>query len=521
MPSGAPSPKGTLPAIKGDMDDFVNAIAQMTKRLRIWCETVEQGMARIEYVSAKSRDRIIQELSAALSPQTHPTILLKKDCSPADLANDLVAQLEKREQGVVHVLGFGEAFPEDTHTAAQYFGALNLVRERLAVPGIRQIWWMPRHIATLFTRAAPDLESWFLLKNTVDAIPPASFSDELLAQDIDAPATPSASAEALYKYAIRQKIRAEKILSKPQKDTHDFETAADLYCEAAKTLEKAYFLPEAKEAYLTAIEICKNDLGDRHPNLVELLNGLGRIAINIGEPAKAIVSFEQSLEIARELGAARALGNALGNLGVAYYNLGKLEKALKYLSHALLVFREIGDQHGEGSALVNLGLISAKLGNAEKAIENYEQSLEIARGIRNRNDEKDALGNLGNIYFSLGEIQKAFSCYEQTLSIARELGDRHSEGSTLGNTGVAYGILGETEKAIENFEQALEIFCEIGAHRDEGNTLNNLANALSKFGRHGEAIRCAEEALAIFEQTESPRVAKAREQLEALRKLTK
>ncbi|NET17229.1 MAG: tetratricopeptide repeat protein, partial [Okeania sp. SIO1H6] len=147
----------------------------------------------------------------------------------------------------------------------------------------------------------------------------------------------------------------------------------------------------------------------------------------------------------------------LNGLGIAYYFLGEYHKAIEYFQQSLQIAREIGDLLTEGKALGNLGNVYDSLGEYHKAIEYHQQSLQIAREIGDRSGEGSALGNLGNVYYLLGEYDKAIEYYQQLLQIAREIGDRSGEGSALGNLGNVYYLLGEYDKAIEYYQQLLQI----------------------------------------------------------------
>ncbi len=234
-----------------------------------------------------------------------------------------------------------------------------------------------------------------------------------------------------------------------------------------------------------------------------------------------IAWLEAAVEAARILEDRKAEGAHLGNLGIACHKLGEPQRAIEFYKQSLVIGRELGDRRSEGIDLLNLGSAYAEFGDPREAIKFYEQALGISRDFNDWRGEGTALGNLGNAHVLLGNPRKAIEFYEQHLVIVRENGDQCAEGGALGNLGLAYANHGEQLKAIEFYEQALVIHREIGNQLSEGIALDNLAGALSRTGRRDEAIGHAEKAVEIYEQLESPLAAKARAQLEALRKQTR
>ncbi|MDE5080310.1 MAG: tetratricopeptide repeat protein, partial [Trichodesmium sp. St18_bin1] len=168
------------------------------------------------------------------------------------------------------------------------------------------------------------------------------------------------------------------------------------------------------------------------------LTHLGNVYYSQGEYDKAMEYYQQSLQIAREIGNRSGEGNALGNLGNVYNSQGKYDKAMEYYQQHLQIARGIGDRSGEGNALGNLGVVYDSQGEYDKAMEYNQQHLQIAREIGHRSREGHALMGLGNVYNSQGKYDKAMEYHQQRLQIAREIGDRSGEGNALGNLGNVY-----------------------------------------------------------------------------------
>jgi tetratricopeptide (TPR) repeat protein len=67
------------------------------------------------------------------------------------------------------------------------------------------------------------------------------------------------------------------------------------------------------------------------------------------------------------------------NQGIQQYQTSQFEAGLNSWQQALQIYREIKDTQSEGKALGNLGNAYYSLGNYLKAIDYYQQSLAIAK----------------------------------------------------------------------------------------------------------------------------------------------
>ncbi|ODV37118.1 CHAT domain-containing protein [Microcystis aeruginosa] len=218
----------------------------------------------------------------------------------------------------------------------------------------------------------------------------------------------------------------------------------------------------------------------------------------ISQFGEALQSWEQALQIYREIKNRQGEANSLGNLGIAYASLGQYQKAIEFYQQSLTIAKEIGDRQGEANSLGSLGIAYGSLGQYQKAIEFYQQSLTIAKEIGDRQGEANSLGSLGIAYGSLGQYQKAIEFYQQSLTIAKEIGDRQGEANSLGSLGIAYGSLGQYQKAIEYLQQSLAIARQIGDRSGEALSLNNLGVAYRDNKQPAEAITNLEASLNIY-----------------------
>ena len=231
------------------------------------------------------------------------------------------------------------------------------------------------------------------------------------------------------------------------------------------------------------------------------LQGIGLAYLNLGDYLKAMKYHQQSLKIAREIKYRQLEGQPLQGIGLAYYHLGDYLKAIEYHQQSLKIARKIKDRQLEGQSLGNIGLAYLDLGDYPKAIEYYQKGLKIAREIKYRQWEGQLLGNLGVAYRKLGDYPKTIEYHQQSLKIARKIKDRQLEGQSLGNIGIVYNDnLGDYPKAIEYHQQSLKISREIKYRLGESRSLGNLGNAYRKLGNYPKAIEYQQQSLKIAQE---------------------
>jgi CHAT domain-containing protein/Tfp pilus assembly protein PilF len=232
-------------------------------------------------------------------------------------------------------------------------------------------------------------------------------------------------------------------------------------------------------------------------NEAQRLNELGIQLLSKGQFREALKTFQQALDIFREIGERPGEGATLSNIGAVYSNLGQYPQALKNYQQALAIHQEIDDKAGEGTTLSNIGVVYRSLGQYPQALENYQQALAIHQEIGNKAMEGTTLNNIGLVYNNLGQYPQALENYQQALAIHQKIGNKAMEGTTLNNIGLVYNNLGQYPQALENYQQALAIHQKIGDKVGEGRTLHNIGGVYRNLGQYPQALENYQQALAI------------------------
>jgi tetratricopeptide (TPR) repeat protein len=110
----------------------------------------------------------------------------------------------------------------------------------------------------------------------------------------------------------------------------------------------------------------------------------------------------------REIGDARGIAYALGNLGGVIAALGEKQEAERLYQESLTIRREIGDRRGIIFSLAYLGDLSCDIGDCQEARHYYHEALWIAMDIRALTLALSVLVRFARLLASEGEPERAW-----------------------------------------------------------------------------------------------------------------
>ncbi|MCB0154980.1 MAG: tetratricopeptide repeat protein, partial [Anaerolineae bacterium] len=232
----------------------------------------------------------------------------------------------------------------------------------------------------------------------------------------------------------------------------------------------------------------------------EVLNDLGLIHYNAGDPELARHLYQQALAIKREIDDQLGESTVLGNLGVLYSSIHDNEAAIEYYEQALAICRALGQQRNEGIYLNNLSLVYSMLGQTEKAIAYSEQALALCRKFGSLRQEATYLGNLGVFYAELDQETQAIECHKQAAAIYQKIGDQHGVLHNLENLGHTSETFEKYEQALTYFQHALKLALNLKDQKVEGRVLGGLGRVYYQLKKPSEAKPFLEQALPYSQQ---------------------
>jgi len=192
------------------------------------------------------------------------------------------------------------------------------------------------------------------------------------------------------------------------------------------------------------------------------LSTLGFCYDSLGDYPKAIEHYQQSLDIAREIGDRGGEGNSLGNLGGCYYSLGDYPKAIEHHQQSLDISREIGDRDGQGHSLNNLACALLFLGDTELAQAHLNTAAEIWEETGSP-DVVEAYVVLGISLLKSGQYQKGKKNLEKARRQADTFLEQASRVETIDLKALALCGLAVCEHDRANADKAREAFAQARA----------------------------------------------------------
>jgi CHAT domain-containing protein/Tfp pilus assembly protein PilF len=234
--------------------------------------------------------------------------------------------------------------------------------------------------------------------------------------------------------------------------------------------------------------------------IAKTLDNIGEVYTSLSQYNQALEALQQALTIRQKLNDQAGIGETLNNLGFVYRLLGEYPKALELHQQSLAIAKQLKKPDISGEALHNIAAIYAAQGDYNQALELYQQALIIRQQVGDKRDEGRTLNNIGGVYFSLGEYQEAINYYQQALAIRTTLKDRAGIGRITSNIALIYRQLGNYEKALAFYQQALPILREIGDKASVGNTLNGMGIIYENQGKYAQALATYQQSLQIAQE---------------------
>ncbi|HEY4841740.1 MAG TPA: serine/threonine-protein kinase [Terriglobales bacterium] len=264
-----------------------------------------------------------------------------------------------------------------------------------------------------------------------------------------------------------------------------------LYGQAEPLLERAYALR-------------RKSLGDRNPNVAEILWAWADSVRLQGQYQKAEPLFRQALSIREKtLGEhSSAVLESLAGLGECLYLENRDAEAEPVLRRALALDRELKNDSG---SRIYLALLLERKGDYPEALQLLRETVEIQRRIDpNGPDFANSLHNLAGALIDAGDLTGAEATEREDLALRRKiLGDNHPDlGYPLNNLGFLLLEKGNWQAAEPVLRESLELRRKTLGERSFlfGSALNNWGRLLQARGNYDQAEVTFKQALDTITQ---------------------
>jgi predicted ATPase/DNA-binding winged helix-turn-helix (wHTH) protein len=261
-------------------------------------------------------------------------------------------------------------------------------------------------------------------------------------------------------YLVEGRDRLGKLLNIAGAATPTNARARALFAAGVLATEQGDYVP-ADALFQESLDIARQ-LGDKHGAAVSL-NALAVNARDRGNVAAARSLFEESLALWRELGDQKAVARSLSNLANVVKLQGDNARARSLYGECLSIFEELGDRMGVAWAMNYQGDVARDQGDSKAAQELYEQALTIFRELDDRWGIAGTLADLGSLAREQGECPTAHSMYRESIKTFQELDHKRGIARVLEYFAGLAAIQLEPERSLRLAGAAAALRQSIGA----------------------------------------------------------
>jgi tetratricopeptide (TPR) repeat protein len=245
--------------------------------------------------------------------------------------------------------------------------------------------------------------------------------------------------------------------------------------------------------------------------------GLAHAYKELGPFSEAKNCFEQTLELARQLGDLSLEAESLGWMAEVFRRLGRLDDAIEQLNQALDICHRTGNREKEARWLGEASIICSYRGNLRQALDHAQRALSLSKLVGDTNWQGLAYDGLSLAYLALGDFSKAIEYGAEALAMYHKGTWEHTVVYVLNVLGLAHLGIGRIEEGAGYLQQA-----QAQAHADdnprvEGLALFNLARVHRMKNDRAAALETAETAQRIFSEAGGAEASAAAALAEALR----
>ncbi len=249
-----------------------------------------------------------------------------------------------------------------------------------------------------------------------------------------------------------------------------------------------YMLGDFKEALVNwdASMVLARELND-NSLIANVLSNQGGVFYHTGNDVQAIDNYLSALKIAEELNDRKRIGTLLMNIGLVYLDQSSaLDLARDYCLRAVAVGESIGYTDLVGLGSLNLGQVYMKMENYDSALYYYDKTLITLTGGQH---VSTVYNDIGTIYAEQGEFPTALKYHFDALDLARHENAQYQETSILLGLGSTYEKQGKLRKSIEYYQLAMELAQGIGAEPELSSAYKGLSDAYAALSDFKNAFK--------------------------------
>lgn len=226
---------------------------------------------------------------------------------------------------------------------------------------------------------------------------------------------------------------------------------------------------------------------DRQKALGLALGSVGLLYFRQGQYERAQALLEESLNLLRPIGNSALLLDILIIYGVSLFLCAEIDRAKIFIDEGLMWAQTNGDTWHEALGRFNLGMLADVSGQYLQAYDQMAAGLAMWRALGDQRMIALALNFLSPTTIRLGRYEEAYALLQESLALTTQLGDRWGMGTAYRCLGMLALAQGNPSQAESLIHKSITLFTELGACWDIARALNTLGEARATVQNISEA----------------------------------
>ena len=274
-------------------------------------------------------------------------------------------------------------------------------------------------------------------------------------------------------------------------------SALEYLLRAGNHARDLFAVDEAAAHYEKAEEIHARLPGERPEVRLNLLDGLGDIALARGKTREALGRYAAAAELAEREGDHAREIESLTKSAACLRILGETEQALARAARATDLARRRGDRRGEAGSLHAAASVHTARGEYDRTILRSGEALAIAQECAFPRLAAMNLAEMGLAAMHTGDYRMALQWLNEARSLQDYAGDRRGLAGTLNALALVTHRLARYEEALAYAESSVEIKRSIGDTTAVPGGINVMGDISRDSGNLGAALEFHSRSLAL------------------------
>ncbi|MDG2226722.1 MAG: histidine kinase [Flavobacteriales bacterium] len=206
------------------------------------------------------------------------------------------------------------------------------------------------------------------------------------------------------------------------------------------------------------------------------INALGRLYYQQENYTQSKVAYDTILVLEQTRNNPKGIIDATNNLGDVYEAIDDSSGAFQMYNQSLQLANDIGDEDRVNSYYSNSNKFYGKRGNTKQQIQVQQEAIEFNSSKGNKKALTDNYNSIAALSLKEEKPQEAIKYLKQNIVLMDELGTLESKEEALGLITEAYEQIGDYESALKSYQKLVKIQ---EANTKEKNKHIQLASTLS------------------------------------------